>query len=671
MTIDIASIAPIGGNPPTHIRITGKKTGCERFDIWLKCNDKTPPGASDKPTFISPAGASNAPFAHDVPNPCGCGETAYIWVDCHPGAGVSSPQVTPRQLVINCDDCCPTVALNAPVITGAPAAVQFSLALPPITWTPAGCMPQPAPTGFTWTVKDAAGQHQYKLTTTAPAANTSVGAWTSLTGAPTTVPLTLPPGAWSVKVKANFPGSLLSSCDPTDDMPFMVPGMPICCPAGDPMTAPRGVSIATAVTGVAPNVTATFTATVFWPGNCVPVTPTGYKWVVTDPTGVKYIKDSSTSTTDSSTGWYSNNVPVGAIQLTVSGTYDVQVGLDFTSTSALGCVAYGDSRFQIMGVPPAMCCPTVGLNTVINGPMATFTATSEWPMGCPNVTPTNFTWAVLDRSTGQSFVKTTTTSTTDSTGFTPPLTLSPGATYDVSVAPLYPGVTLPPGCNSSSAPTAVTPAPPPVTPTRSPTACPWWCWVLGLLFVAIPISAFISSVAGCWLPWWGATIAAAAIAFAIVIFTRICGVCCLWIIIVIGLALAVIATIIALVIAAYYGQPPNWLCVFAAASLWIGFAVAAYAFKLACDAMASPTSSGSSASSSSGLTSSDDRKTKKKGTYHARESTPAIASTAARVGLGDVIAGTAAAMGARPCTGCDQRRQALNNFALALPTTQR
>ena len=58
------------------------------------------------------------------------------------------------------------------------------------------------------------------------------------------------------------------------------------------------------------------------------------------------------------------------------------------------------------------------------------------------------------------FTKTTATASTDQTGFTPKLTLTPGDSYDVSVTPAYPGVMLPAGCSTTGMTTVTVPTPP-------------------------------------------------------------------------------------------------------------------------------------------------------------------------------------------------------------------
>jgi hypothetical protein len=376
----------------------------------------------------------------------------------------------------------------------------------------------------------------------------------------------------------------------------------------------------------------------------------------------KYTKDTVTNFADTTSGWISNGVLIGALPLSSSGNYEVICTVVFpANTTASDCNTFGGGPpFTVVGgmqpPPPTNCCPSINLNTNIMGSHATFSTTSGWPAGCPNVIPTSFNWTVVDKSTGQSFTKTTTTPNTDETGFSPTLTLSPGTSYDVSVTPSYPGVSLPQGCNTASMPSTVTP-----TTTGGSTSCPWWCWLLGIVAIAIPISAFVSSVADCRVtPLWQ-TISAAAIALAIYVFTRICSVCCLWVIIIIGLVLAIIAYIVAIIIEIYYGVfNPMPGCIANAAAIFIGYLTSAGAFKMACDAMAS---SGSSGSSSSGLTSTDGHKSTKSHTHRRVAMEGPVATPRLVLGLGDAISAVAASMHVQPCSGCQKRRDALNAIA--------
>jgi hypothetical protein len=220
------------------------------------------------------------------------------------------------------------------------------------------------------------------------------------------------------------------------------------------------------------------------------------------------------------------------------------------------------------------------------------------------------------------------------------------------------------GCPDQKLQATVTPACMPVKPgsgmmpPSAATACPWWCLLLGIVAIAIPISAYISSTGTCYLPPLGAAFAAFGIGLAIVIFSRICSVCCLWIIIVIGIILGIVAWIIAAIIMAVYGIYPNAGCVALGISLIVAFAVMAYAFWLACQAL-SMSSSGSSPSPSGGPG------PKKHQNSHVtsagtRDATPDGTPGVARVGLGDVISVAASAFGIQPCAGCRQRARALN-----------
>jgi hypothetical protein len=235
------------------------------------------------------------------------------------------------------------------------------------------------------------------------------------------------------------------------------------------------------------------------------------------------------------------------------------------------------------------------------------------------------------------------------------------------------------GCPDQTLQAIITPAcpapkPPPqqtgggMMPPSAATSCPWWCWLIGIAAIAIPISAYISSTGTCWLPSWGGALAAAGIGLAIVVFTQFCSVCCLWIIIVIGIVLGVIAWIIAAIIMAYYGIYPNAGCVALGIALIVSFAVTAYAFWMACQALtmasSSSSSSPSSGSSSSGGSNPVGSGPKKHqaigGAAAAGAALMDSAPEAARVGLGDVVSGTASVLGIRPCSGCQQRARALN-----------
>ncbi len=468
MAVTITAVTLVGGTPPTQVRITGSYSNCEKLDIWVSCN-QTNPGR--QASFYS--GAS--PFTIDInlPKSCGCGDTIWVWVDCHQGLGAPSSAAANHSLAFDCD-CCPLVSIAAPTVNypgGVPTA-SFALAMP-VSWVPAGCTPPVNITGYLWTVTQ--GTAEYRLTTATAQASTDTGNWTiGTSGTAATVPLPLAAGSWDVKVRPVFSAGVLSSaCDTSDSTTFMVGGTPPqCCPF-DAKSAPHGVSVTVVVTGTPPNAKATFTAAVHWPKKCTAVTPSQYVWEVTDPSGNKYSRETPANITysnDAGANWKLNGVPVGALPLNSGGTYVVVCTVVFpANTTATGCPTFGSAPFPVAGMPPPpppSCCPTVNLNATITGTTANFSVTSAWPAGCTNIAPTSFAWTVTDKSTNTTFVKTTTTATTDQTGFSPALTLTPGDNYDVSVTPTFPGVTLPQGCNSTGmstfqAPGGTTPPPPP------------------------------------------------------------------------------------------------------------------------------------------------------------------------------------------------------------------
>jgi hypothetical protein len=426
------------------------------------------------PTAGTPVSSYSGPspfgLAVPIPKSCRCNDTITVTVDCHQGLGVPSSAAQSTTLTFDCgNDCCPRVQIATPTVTatGAGAVASFSLSTA-VTWVPSGCAPPVTITGFRWTVTQ--GATQFSLVTTNPTASTDAGNWTLVsTGAAASVPLALAPGAWNVKVRPVFsPGQLSANCDPSSDTPFTIPTPPThqCCPR-DPMTAPNGVSVAVATTGTVPAATATFTATIHWPKKCPKVTPSLFLWEVTDPGNKKYTRQTTTNVThsnDPGADWELNNALIGALPFNSGGGYSVVCTVQFpVGSSADGCVTFGSTPFQVAGTPPTTpptCCPSVTVGPAITGTTASFTATTTWPAGCPNVAATSFAWTVTDKTTNTTFTKTTATASTDQTGFTPNLTLTPGDSYDVSVTPAYPGVMLPAGCSTTGMTTVTVPTPP-------------------------------------------------------------------------------------------------------------------------------------------------------------------------------------------------------------------
>jgi hypothetical protein len=447
--INITGFTLVAGNPPTKVHITGNFANCEKLDVWISCDSGNP--GKPMSSFITAS-----PFSTDIPIPatCHCGDKIWVWLDCHQGLGAPSTASPNTSLILDCD-CCPQVSLATPVVSYAGGVAKASFALSAaVTWSPTGCTPPVNITGYLWTVEN--GATEYQLTTSTASADTSAGNWTTSTGAAATVPLSLTGGTWSVKVRPVFSTGVLSAnCDPSDYTTFPIAGSPPpqCCPF-DAKVAPHGVSVSVATTGAVPSVTATFTADIHWPKKCTRVMPVQYNWEVTDlSNGNKYSGQTTINITNSSdpgANWELNGAAVGAIPFPNGGSYTVVCTVSFPpNTTASGCATFGSAPFMIAGTtpPPPNCCPTVTLSAVITGATATFSTTSTWPVGCTSVVPASFTWTVTDKSTNTTFLKTTAASSTDQTGFSPTLTLTPGDNYDVSVTPAYPGVSLPSGCN--------------------------------------------------------------------------------------------------------------------------------------------------------------------------------------------------------------------------------
>ncbi|HTV15295.1 MAG TPA: hypothetical protein VME68_11305 [Acidobacteriaceae bacterium] len=463
MAVTIQSISLIG-TPPTQLQITGTYNNCEKIDVWVSC-DQMNPGAP----LLSYSLGSPFTITVNLPRTCHCGDTISVWIDCHQGLGVPSTAAASTSLSFDCD-CCPQVSLAAPIVAypGGVATASFALSAP-VSWAPAGCTPPVTITGYVWTLTQ--GATQYQETTMGTTASTDTGSWTS-GGATATLPLALTAGSWDIKVRPAFSaGQLSANCDPSDSTSFSVTGMPTqCCPF-DPKTAPNGVTVAVVETGMAPAASATFTATVHWPKKCTPVTPTQYVWEVTDPANEKYSRTTTSNVTyanDAGANWTRAGALVGALPLVAGNFVVVCTAMFPANSSASGCPAFGSATFTVAASttpPPPNCCPSVAASATITGTTGSFSATVTWPAGCPSVAASSFAWTVTDTTKNASFTKSTTTATTDQTGFTPALTITPGDSYSLSVTPTFAGVTLPPGCNPGGSTT--TTAPPTTTPTSS------------------------------------------------------------------------------------------------------------------------------------------------------------------------------------------------------------
>jgi len=108
-------------------------------------------------------------------------------------------------------------------------------------------------------------------------------------------------------------------------------------------------------------------------------------------------------------------------------------------------------------------------------------------------------------------------------------------------------------------------------------SCGIACILAGIFLIAIPISAHISLSAFCVGDWVQAA-QVAAIAAAIAWYIRFCGICCLYPFIYLGVALGIIAILIASI---WLGFPQ---CLLLGVILMIGYVAAAAGFQAACNA---------------------------------------------------------------------------------------
>ena len=189
-------------------------------------------------------------------------------------------------------------------------------------------------------------------------------------------------------------------------------------------------------------------------------------------------------------------------------------------------------------------------------------------------------------------------------------------------------------------------------------------------------------------PVWNIALQAAIIAFAIGVFIALCGLCCVWLYILIGAVLGVVATII---YAVWGGFPMCW---WQGLIAFIGFLVLGLGMMADCirRANASASSSSNTASSSSGLSSSDSRRARPQGLLRrsagsavafegASQVTPAMLAPVAAsaivqpapppsshglaqrlVGIGDLVQQATHAIGINPCEGCRRRAERLNQL---------
>src|SRR5579859_7697271 len=107
MAVAITATSLIG-SPPTQVRVTGTYSNCEKLDVWMSCNQAAP-------GRLLTTYSGTSPFSIDlnIPKTCNCGDTIWIWVDCHQGLGTPSGAAANVNRTFDCD-CCPEVSIATP-----------------------------------------------------------------------------------------------------------------------------------------------------------------------------------------------------------------------------------------------------------------------------------------------------------------------------------------------------------------------------------------------------------------------------------------------------------------------------------------------------------------------------------------------------------------------------
>lgn len=226
------------------------------------------------------------------------------------------------QITAQCADCCPTVTLAPPVVSGCAASSTVASFTATLSW-PSSCTPT-QPAAYVWTLNGSTGQFQ-KITST-NTTDTSTG-WTKLGVTPTQVgPVDLSqPGSYSITVSVQITGIPLN-CYPIGTAAFSV--FTCTCPSLTGLTA-------NPASGTTP-LAVSFQAGVTNPGAIVPDAQGNlYHWDFGDGT-------TADTATPNTTHTYTN-----------AGTFATTVTVNVPS----GCPATAKSTSVTVTQPPA--CPSL------------------------------------------------------------------------------------------------------------------------------------------------------------------------------------------------------------------------------------------------------------------------------------------------------------------------
>jgi len=545
---------------------------------------------------------------------------------------------------------------------------------------------------------------------------------------PTTATLTdtFPPGSYTPVAALSVQGL---TCSPSV-VALSNFTVPTCwtCPTnvGVNVTTPKTGPWCVPPNGVASGV-AQILATVAWPAGVNHPLPSAFDWSVTFP-------DLSTQATqagvspnvagapdscqvDTGQGWSgTGSNALQGLNLSQTGTYTIAVQAKYPVSAGLSnCVLLGSGSFTLGScsatvTPP---CPTVHItqvNTDCADPAAsksasiTFVATVSDPAGIA----TGIAWDFGDPSSGAAnqasmppgmptamhvyaspgsyAVTATVTTTTACTGAAG----GGGAALAAVVAecPCPAGTTR----DASGKCVPNPPPPPPPPPGGSALSCSLLCTVAGILLIAAPIGGLIAGVAYC-ASAINIALQSGLILAAIGVFLALCGECCLWIFLIIGAVIGIVAT----AIASYWtGLPACWLNALFVA---VGFIITGIGMAIDCARRAGKSRPPPpSAAASAAARSSMEARPARGGAGTARlaaDAPPAagvaqeadipgegtsrsdLHATAARraggepapptaaSGLGDRVQHLTRALGVPACAGCRRRAEWLNALAPA------
>ncbi len=609
MAVTITKITRVGGNPPTHFSVEGTVTGCETLHVGSNCTNQMMP-------VPIPSGGINT-WKVDLPNDkCDCGSTVVPTVTVTAYCGLGTPSQTSASISLPVCDNCPTLTITADPpgqcvngkrsvtfhasVNGVPATgIVLQWGFPYST--------QPSTTAFFVTSNGALPDQtvEYAADTVSSLSRTAT-------------------------LQIIFP----ANCPPTPALPasitVTIAPCPSCCPRMqlDPPT----------VTGCAPGSTvASFSGvlTVSTTGGCAPVTPTLYTWTLDGPGG-QYQRSTSSPNTDTSSPWtdvISGNLVT--VQFPSSGDYSISVTAQIPGIDS-SCDPTDTKSFFVR----ACCPQLIGPLNASQKPGDPCTWLFSAQVSNPNNAAVTFEWSFQDGTTATTSlpqvehpytpgsITTGTTTVTLKSLDCPDQSLSVIVTHNCFPCPPEHHRNANGDCEWDDCPPEHhrnangdcewddcppehhrnangdcewDDCPPEhhrnangdcewdecppnqhrdangnCVPNTSSKGCNIWCVLAGIFLIAIPISAYLSAIAHCFLSGTALAIVTGIITAAIGIFIGLCGRCCLWKFLLIGAALGVIAT----AIAAYWFGFPN--CWFVALPLLIGFVVLAIGIAIDC-----------------------------------------------------------------------------------------